>query len=125
MVLILKDADDIKIALNSPDSFEKAQIFYKPYFEHAMLTIGGNKYKLRRKTISPLFFPASLKSFLPVFNSQMKSFLERFDARLESKAIDFSHCAINFTFDTILVTMFGMNDIDEGIKEKFVHDYDQ
>lgn len=48
LVLIVKDADDIKIALNSTHSFEKPSMFYKPYFVNALFTIGGNVYKLHR-----------------------------------------------------------------------------
>lgn len=125
LFLIVKDADDIKIALNSEFCSEKPSIFYKPYSNFALLTMGGNMYKLHRKNINPLFYPAFLKSLLPIINSKMQSFLERFDSTLNQNAFDFSIHSMEFTLDTILATMFGRNDVDEDVRRKFVHDFEQ
>lgn len=83
---------------------------------------GGDKYKVHRKAVNPLFFPTSLQRCLPILNMKMRDFLERYDTRLDSKAIEFTHPSMDFILDSILATMFGIDHVGENARLKFIHD---
>lgn len=82
--------------------------------------MGGDKYKLHRKTIIPIFAPSSLQSFLPIISKKVDSFLQRFDKQIEPEAIDFCEYATDFALDTILATMLGENDVSESDRRHLI-----
>lgn len=86
---------------------------------------GGERYKIHRRAVNPLFNPGSLHRYLPVVNRKTLSFLERFDERLESREFDFTHHAMDFIMETLLATMMGIEDISESTRLKFIHDTDK
>lgn len=124
LFLVVRDPDDIKIVLNSEETFDKIALFYKQYLSYCLFSMnGGDKYKRHKKVVSPLFHPASLQRCLPIINMQMRKFLKRFDANLHpGKAIECSHYAMDFILDTLLSTMFGIDDTADEARMKFVVD---
>lgn len=125
LILVVRDPDDIKIALNSDECFDKPSLIYSPYFSYGLFVMGGDAYKFHRKNINPVLYPACLQSIIPILDSRMQSFMERLDAKLTSKQIEFSHYASDYTLDTILATMFGVDNIAEEARFKFADDVDQ
>lgn len=120
LTLVVRDPEDIKIALNSKKCFEKPSFLYKTFFTSGMLVTGGDEYKLHRKTIMPIFSKEHLRSYLVIANSKMQNFLQQFDLKLDSKPFDFYHHASDFTFDTLMPSLFGKN-IDKDLRCQFLH----
>lgn len=121
LMLFIRDADDLKTILNSEKCFDKVSILYEKVIDYGLLVIGGETYKLHRKSINPIFHPTQLKSFIPIIKRKMDDFLLRFDSRIEtSEEIEMSHFASDFTLDTILATMFSNNDITENERMRFI-----
>lgn len=118
----MRDPNDVKIILNSAETFEKTQIIYGLYFKFGLLVMGGEQYKLHRKAITPLFQPETLKTYMPTINRKMDSFMERFDKRLEPGAFDFTLLIMDFFLDSLLATMFGIDHIDEEVRMEFIED---
>lgn len=121
LLLVVRDPDDIKIALNSEKCFEKPSFLYKAFNKGGMLVIGGDEYKLHRKTIMPIFSKQHLRQYLVIANAKMQNFLQQFDLKLDKKPFDFFHHASDFTLDTIMTTLFGRT-IEKDLRVQFRHD---
>lgn len=121
----MRDPKDIKIALNAEECFDKPSLMYSLYFEYGMFVIGGDEYKLHRKTINPAFNIKSIQRYLPIMNMKMNELLQRFDSRLKPEAVEFGHYGADFTLDTILSTMFGIEHTSEGARLKLIEDFDR
>lgn len=83
--------------------------------------MGGEEYKAHHKQLNPFFYPTALQQYIPIINTKMQNFMKRFDNQLGSNEVDFVSFASDFTFETILATMFG---IDQSGRLKFLHDWD-
>lgn len=124
LLLIVKDPEDVKIIFNSDKCSDKTPFVYNVYFSYGLLVMNGDKYKLHRKSMMPLLYPTNLKTFLPITNAKTISFLKEFDSKLSSKAADFSCHFMDLTFDTSLVTLFGV-DIAQNDRIQFVHNMEK
>lgn len=117
LVLMVRDAADLKIILNSEECFDKIDFIYKQLFTYGLLVMGGDEYKLHRKQINPLFYPMALRSYLPIINGKLKNFMARFDSGLKpNEEFELSILTGDFTMDTILATMFGVDHVDEKVR---------
>jgi cytochrome P450 len=121
LVFVVRDPSEVKILLNSEDCFEKPNMIYRTYFSYGMLTMGGETYKLHRKTILPLFYPKPLQQYHSKINAKMNSFLKDFDNNLKPTEMEMSEHALEFALDTFLETMFGM-DVKKTTQKKFLND---
>lgn len=108
MAVIIGDPDDLKIVLNSEETFEKNST-YRYFFSHGMLVDSGEKYKLQRKTLSPMFNPSSLRLYIPIINEKFDKFLRRWDCELNGNRVDARDIAFKFTFPTVARTIFDLN----------------
>lgn len=124
LFIVVRDPVDIKIALNSEETNDKIALFYKQYLAYCLFSMeGGDKYKAHRKTMTPLFSATSLQRCLPILNMKTESFFERFDRTLDPrKEIEFSHLTMDFILDSILATMFGVDNVSDDERMKFVVD---
>lgn len=125
--VVVRDPVDIKTVLNSDEAFDKIAIFYKQYLSYCLFSMeGGEKYKSHRKTMTPLFSATSLQRCLPILNMKTENFFERFDKAFDpKKEIEFSHLTMDFILDTILATMFGVDNVSDDERMKFVGDTDK
>lgn len=121
LVYVVRDPEDIQTALNSDECFEKPA-FYRQYFSYGMVVMGGDEYKLHRRITCPMFNPSALLNYLPKVNKKMNNFLKRFDEKLDSEEVDFCVDAADFTLDTALSTLFGVENSDEAARKKLVED---
>lgn len=85
-----------------------------------MLVMSGEGCKLHRKVSKPLFYPATLKSYLPLIKAKTKSFLDSFDSKLSSNEIDMCRYTMDFALDSSLATFFGVDDVSEKTRFQFV-----
>lgn len=122
LMIFVRDADDFKKILTSEESFDKVNLMYDKIIDFGLLTLGGDTYRLHRKIVIPVFFPTNLKSYFPIIREKMNDFLKRFDDRLDSSdELEFCHLAQDFTFETIMATMFSKDDVTEHERLEYVH----
>lgn len=121
---MVKDPDDIKIALNSGSCFAKAPLVYDLYMPYGVFAIADlDEYKMHRRVVTPLFYPAAFKAYLPVLNVKMKAFLSSFESKLTKEvAMEISQHSQNYTLDTLMANMFGIHEISEEARVKLVND---
>lgn len=131
-VVILNNPDDVKIALNSDDCYEKPKP-YEFFFKYGLLTEGGDKIRQQRKSLIPLFTPWNLKSYIPLINENFDIFIEKNSTQL----LKFQECKINmksivmlFVFNTVLRTMLGYKNVscddDESMEfMNLIEDYEK
>lgn len=120
LVVVVREPDEIKVLLNSEHCFEKPFMLYSSFFTYGLLTTGGDVNKLHRKTVSPLFTPTNLQHLLPLLNKKVTSFLNKFDHHLSTNEIDISEHALEFAFDSMMATLFGVNNLSDDVKEEFL-----
>lgn len=122
LLVVVRDADDMKAILASEECFDKVNFFYDLFdFECGLLVLNGKTYKQHRRNTIPVFHPAQLKKFLPIAREKMNNFLKRFDGRLEPlKEIDFGHLATDYALETTLATMFSNNSFTENERIKMI-----
>lgn len=110
------DPEDTKIILNSPACQDKPRKIYDKLFEFGLVSINGEKYKMHRKAITPLFSLKSLKSFLPLINEAANEFMINFDSKLTKDFFDISHNTMDFAFYSTLRTFLAADDVDEAVR---------
>lgn len=119
-MVVVREPEEIKTILNSDYSFEKPLMIYKCFFSYGLLTTGGDINKLHRKRVNPLFYPTKLQSYVPTLNAKVTTFLKRFDSNLILEEIEMSEHATYFAIDSMLATLFGIDDISEEMKENYL-----
>jgi cytochrome P450 len=122
LVVVVREPDEIKTLLNSEFCFEKPFMLYSAFFSYGLLTSGGEVNKLHRKTVYPLFSPTNLQNLLPLLNKKVASFLNKFDHHLSLNEIDISKHALDFAFDSMMATLFGVKNLSEEVKAEFLRD---
>lgn len=107
--IVLKNPEDIQIAMNSELCFEKHPT-YEFYFKYGMLSIGGEKYKLQRKFLNPLFTPSNVRNIMPIINTEVSGFLNTYSNFMESQPLDMRLLAGKFTLKATMQTFIGLTD---------------
>lgn len=122
LAVVVREPDEIKVLLNSEHCFEKPFMLYSSFFTYGLLTTGGDVNKLHRKTVNPLFSPTNLQHLLPFLNEKVTSFLDKFDNHLSENEVDISDHALEFAFDSMMATLFGVNNLSDKAKADFLRD---
>ena len=126
MVLHIFDPKDIKTVLNSQSCNDKPEIFYHSYFKHGLFLENGEKHRTQRKTVNPAFNPTALRFYNPIINKNVTKFLETFEEHVEmSKVVDFKLLSQDFALETVVETMFGVDDIDREDRMNLVKGVDE
>lgn len=123
--LSIKKPEDIKIVLNSEETFEKPDHGANVYFKYGLLTDGGEKYKMQRKAVTPFFGLSNLKRFYPIINGKLSGFMRRFDENLPVGEFNMTDYAMDFTLDTILMTMFNRPHVDQKKRSDYLENCDE
>jgi cytochrome P450 len=105
--VVLNNPDDIKILMNSDKCFEKHPC-YEFYFKYGLFTEGGEKYKIQKKSLIPLFQPSNLKNLIPTINNNFTHFMEQNEKNMEGKEFLMKSLASKFTINTVLGTLIGL-----------------
>ncbi|CAB1328135.1 unnamed protein product [Coregonus sp. 'balchen'] len=79
--LLLFHAETIETVLNNPVHMDKAYAykFLQPWLGTGLLTSTGNKWRRRRKLLTPTFHFSILTEFLEVMNEQAEVLVEKLD----------------------------------------------
>ncbi|XP_062379514.1 cytochrome P450 4V2 [Sardina pilchardus] len=106
--LVLFHAETIEAVLNNPVHMDKAYAykFLQPWLGTGLLTSTGNKWRQRRKMLTPTFHFSILTDFLEVMNEQAEVLLEKLDKQAGKGPFNcFNHitlCALDIICETAM-----------------------
>ncbi|XP_060530997.1 cytochrome P450 4d1-like isoform X2 [Cylas formicarius] len=96
--------------------------FLHPWLGEGLLTSEGEKWKTRRRALTPCFMQTSvLKSFLDTFEEKSDTLVKIFEAHLNEE-ISLVPFVKRFTLDVICATAMGAEqNIQENVDSKYLH----
>ncbi|XP_054706468.1 uncharacterized protein LOC129216283 [Uloborus diversus] len=102
-------ADSVELILNHSKELKKAWFysFLFPWLGTGLLTSNDDKWKRRRKMLTPAFHFNILKDFLPVFNKQSKILVEVFKQNEQKEYLDLVPFITKCSFDIICESILG------------------
>ncbi|XP_025898064.1 cytochrome P450 4V2 [Nothoprocta perdicaria] len=107
-VMVLYDPDSVEIILSSSKHIEKSYLykFLQPWLGTGLLTSTGDKWRTRRKMITPTFHFAILNDFLEVMNEQGNILVEKLEKHVDKEPfdvfIDVTLCALDIICETAM-----------------------
>ncbi|XP_067407697.1 cytochrome P450 4V2-like isoform X2 [Emydura macquarii macquarii] len=109
--VILYHADAVEVILSSSKHIEKSfpYTFLHPWLGTGLLTSTGDKWRTRRKMITPTFHFTILADFLEVMNEQANILVEKLEKHVDKEPFD---CFLDITLcalDIICETAMGKN----------------
>lgn len=121
LLLIVRDAEDMKKILHADESFDKANEIFNRVFDFGSLKVTSSIYKIKRRAFITIFHPSQLRRFFPRIKNKANSFVERFDGRLDSmKTISFRPLALDFALDALMTAMFSKDDIPDDKRMELI-----
>ncbi|NXW20778.1 CP4V2 protein, partial [Circaetus pectoralis] len=110
-VLILYHPDSVEVILSSSKHIEKSYLykFLQPWLGTGLLTSTGDKWRSRRKMITPTFHFAILTDFLEVMNEQGGILLEKLEKHVNKEPFDVFLYITLCALDIICETAMGKN----------------
>nr|XP_055061630.1 cytochrome P450 4V2 isoform X1 [Misgurnus anguillicaudatus] len=106
--LILYHAETIETVLNNPIHMDKAYVynFLHPWLGTGLLTSTGDKWRRRRKMLTPTFHFSILTEFLEVMNEQAEVLIEKLEKHAGKGPFNcFNHitlCALDIICETAM-----------------------
>ncbi|KAF4791748.1 cytochrome P450 4V2 [Turdus rufiventris] len=100
-VMILYHPDSVEVILNSSKHIEKSYLykFLHPWLGTGLLTSTGDKWRSRRKMITPTFHFAILNDFLEVMNEQGNILVNKLEKHVDKEPfnvfMDITLCALD------------------------------
>ncbi|XP_043401750.1 cytochrome P450 4V2 [Chelonia mydas] len=109
--VILYHPDAVEVVLNSSKHIEKSFLykFLHPWLGTGLLTSTGDKWRSRRKMITPTFHFTILADFLEVMNEQASILVDKLEKHVDKEPFD---CFLDITLcalDIICETAMGKN----------------
>ncbi|XP_019381526.1 PREDICTED: cytochrome P450 4V2-like isoform X1 [Gavialis gangeticus] len=109
--LLLYHSDTVEVILSSSKLIDKSFLytFVHPWLGTGLLTSTGDKWRTRRKMITPTFHFTILTDFLEVMNEQANILVEKFKKHVDKEPFD---CFLDITLcalDIICETAMGKN----------------
>ncbi|XP_064005091.1 cytochrome P450 4V2 [Pogoniulus pusillus] len=107
-VVILYHPDSVEVILTSSKHIEKSYMyrFLHPWLGTGLLTSTGDKWRSRRKMITPTFHFEILADFLEVMNEQGSILLEKLEKHVDKEPfdvfIDITLCALDIICETAM-----------------------
>ncbi|KAJ3642894.1 hypothetical protein Zmor_025642 [Zophobas morio] len=120
--VILQKPDDIEIILSSTKHIKKSQIYdnLHMWLGTGLLTSDGDKWKSRRKILTPAFHFAILKGFVDVFNEATESLVKDLTERAHEDYIDVVPPITQFTVQSMAETSMGTSlDLTQQINRNY------
>ncbi|XP_061227452.1 cytochrome P450 4V2 [Neopsephotus bourkii] len=107
-LVLLYHPDSVEVILNSSKYIEKSYMyeFLQPWLATGLLTSTGDKWRLRRKMITPTFHFTILTDFLEVMNEQGTILLEKLEKHVDKEPfdvfLDITLCALDIICETAM-----------------------
>ncbi|XP_069711994.1 cytochrome P450 4V2 [Phaenicophaeus curvirostris] len=106
--VILYHPENVEVILTSSKHIEKSYLykFLQPWLGTGLLTSTGNKWRSRRKMITPTFHFEILTDFLEVMNEQGVILLEKLEKHVDKEPfdvfLDITLCALDIICETAM-----------------------
>ncbi|NP_001072667.1 cytochrome P450 family 4 subfamily V member 2, gene 2 [Xenopus tropicalis] len=106
--IVVYHADTVEPVLSSSKHMDKAFLykFLHPWLGKGLLTSTGEKWRSRRKMITPTFHFAILSEFLEVMNEQSKILVEKLQTHVDGESfdcfMDVTLCALDIISETAM-----------------------
>ncbi|NXG80909.1 CP4V2 protein, partial [Baryphthengus martii] len=107
-VLLLYHPDSVEVILNNSKHIEKSFLykFLHPWLGTGLLTSTGDKWRSRRKMITPTFHFTILTDFLEVMNEQGSILVEKLEKHVDKEPfdvfLDITLCALDIICETAM-----------------------
>ncbi|XP_029850540.2 cytochrome P450 4c3 [Ixodes scapularis] len=103
-------AETVEVILSSNTVLDKSfdYTLLHPWLGTGLLTSSGNKWRRRRKMLTPAFHFRILEDFIPVFNEQAVIFVRNLKEHVHKKYIDIVPLVTLCTLDIICETAMGV-----------------
>ncbi|XP_027759248.1 cytochrome P450 4V2 [Empidonax traillii] len=107
-VMVLYHPDSVEAILNSSKHIEKSYLykFLHPWLGTGLLTSTGDKWRSRRKMITPTFHFAILNDFLEVMNEQGSILVKKLEKHVDKEPfdvfLDITLCALDIICETAM-----------------------
>ncbi|NWY44096.1 CP4V2 protein, partial [Sylvia atricapilla] len=110
-VMVLYHPDSVEVILNSSKHIEKSYLykFLHPWLGTGLLTSTGDKWRSRRKMITPTFHFAILNDFLEVMNEQGNILVKKLEKHVDKEPFDVFMDITLCALDIICETAMGRN----------------
>ncbi|NXM70481.1 CP4V2 protein, partial [Serilophus lunatus] len=110
-VMVLYRPESVEVILNSSKHIEKSYLytFLHPWLGTGLLTSTGEKWRSRRKMITPTFHFAILNDFLEVMNEQGNILVEKLEKHVDKEPFDVFMDITLCALDIICETAMGKN----------------
>lgn len=113
-VVMLFSPENIETILQSTNVINKADEyrFFEPWIGEGLVTSKKNKWRFRRKILTPAFHFRILNDFLPIMNSEATKLIRKLNQEKylqQDKIIDIAPIIALCTLDTICETAMGVN----------------
>nr|KAF6427353.1 cytochrome P450 family 4 subfamily V member 2 [Rousettus aegyptiacus] len=123
-VVVIYNAEVVETILSNSKQIDKSYFykFLEPWLGLGLLTSTGNKWRSRRKMITPTFHFTILEDFLDVMNEHANTLVKKFEKHVDQEAFNcFLYIAL-CTLDIICETAMGKNiDAQNNNDSKYVH----
>ncbi|KFP28925.1 Cytochrome P450 4V2, partial [Colius striatus] len=123
-IMILYHPESVEVILSSSKHIEKSYLykFLQPWLGTGLLTSTGDKWRSRRKMITPTFHFTILTDFLEVMNEQGNILLEKLEKHVDKEPFDVFLDITLCTLDIICETAMGRNMGAQNNKDsEYVH----
>ncbi|XP_069429389.1 cytochrome P450 4V2 isoform X2 [Ovis canadensis] len=110
-LVALYNAENVEVILNSSKHIEKSYMykFLEPWLGLGLLTSTGNKWRSRRKMLTPTFHFTILEDFLDVMNEQANILVTKLEKHVNQEAFNCFFYVTLCTLDIICETAMGKN----------------
>ncbi|NWT69346.1 CP4V2 protein, partial [Prunella himalayana] len=110
-VMFLYHPESVEVILNSSKHIEKSYLykFLHPWLGTGLLTSTGDKWRSRRKMITPTFHFAILSDFLEVMNEQGNILVKKLEKHVDKEPFDVFMDITLCALDIICETAMGRN----------------
>ncbi|KAM9670485.1 cytochrome P450 4V2 isoform 2-T2 [Dama dama] len=108
-LVVLYNAENVEVILNSSKHIEKSYMykFLEPWLGLGLLTSTGNKWRSRRKMLTPTFHFTILEDFLDVMNEQANILVTKLEKHVNQEAFNCFFYVTLCTLDIICETAMG------------------
>ncbi|XP_011362285.1 cytochrome P450 4V2 [Pteropus vampyrus] len=110
-IVALYNAEAVEVILSSSKQIDKSFLykFLEPWLGLGLLTSTGNKWRSRRKMLTPTFHFTILEDFLDVMNEQANILVKKFEKHVNQEAFNCLFYTALCALDIICETAMGKN----------------
>ncbi|XP_012499451.1 PREDICTED: cytochrome P450 4V2 [Propithecus coquereli] len=110
-MVVLYNAENVEVLLTSSKQIDKSSMykFLEPWLGLGLLTSTGNKWRSRRKMLTPTFHFTILEDFLDIMNEQANILVNKLEKHVNQEAFNCFYYITLCALDIICETAMGKN----------------